>query len=128
LSEEYATKIAAVAPDRFVAPGVVVVDNDLDFYDYEIDIESGKDTANQQKLDSVSTVLQIIGGNEMLFQRVAQLGILDDIIKEVVFASGLQNDSIMRKLAYMNSQNMMNLPMQQPVSMAPAEQEQGQVM
>lgn len=107
VSQEYEQKLMAIAPERFVAEGVVLVDNNLDLYDYEIDIESGKDDVNAQRLDSIMKTLGLLEQSPMLAQRVATLGIADDFIKEIVFAAGLNNDNIAKKLSFLDSPNLM---------------------
>lgn len=106
VSAEYASRLLPVAPERFVGPQtVVVVDNRLDLFDYEIDIESGKDDVNAMRLDSIVKTLGLLEQSPMLAQRVMTLGIADDLVKEVVYASGLNNDSIARKLSFLDNAN-----------------------
>ena len=99
----------------------------LDFFSYEVDINSGKDEANAQKLDSVSTILSLINGSEMMSMRVAELGILDDLIKEIVFASGLNSESVSKKLSLLNTPAAptMGMPMQPPMQQQGAPQQAG---
>jgi hypothetical protein len=106
VSEEYTQRIASVAPERFIAPGQVLVENNLDLYDYEIDIESAKSDVDTLKLDSIMKMLGLLEQSPMLSARVAQLGIADDLIKEVIFASGLNNDQIAKKLSFLGSPNI----------------------
>lgn len=119
VSAEYAARLEAVAPERFVAPGLILVENDLDLYDYEIDIESGKDDVNEMKLGAVTRTLGLLEQSPMVGQRVAQIGILDDLIKEVIFASGLNNDSIAKKLAFLDNPNGAGTPSDVPFAGQP---------
>jgi hypothetical protein len=119
LSAEYSQKLMAIAPERFVQESVVLVDNDLDVFDYEIDIESAKSSVDQNKLDSIMKMLGLLEQSPMLSQRVAMLGIADDLIKEVIFASGLNNDSIAKKLSFLSDPNMMGQPNGDPMGGQP---------
>lgn len=103
VSSEYEQKILQVAPERIIAPGVVLVTNDLDLFDYVIDIESATDDINAMKLDSIYKVLGLFEQSPMMAQRVAELGILDDLIQETLYATGLKNDNIAKKLSFLDS-------------------------
>jgi hypothetical protein len=106
LSEEYVQRLRSIAPERFVTENTVIVDNALDLYDYEIDIESAKSSVDQNKLDAIMKMLGLLEQSPMLSQRVAMLGIADDLIKEVIFASGLNNDQIAKKLSFLDNPNL----------------------
>ncbi|MCL2806672.1 MAG: hypothetical protein FWD27_00685 [Coriobacteriia bacterium] len=106
VSQEYVQRLMPIAPERFVQDGVVLVENELNMYDYEIDIDSGNNDVDAMKLDSVMKMLGLLEQSPMLAQRVMSLGIADDLIKEIVFASGLNNDAIAKKLSFLDSPNM----------------------
>jgi hypothetical protein len=110
LSQEYVQRVLPIAPERFVSENVVLVNsNELNMFDYEIDIESGVDDVNSLKLDSVMKVLGLLEQSPMLAMRVQTLGIADDLIKEIVFASGLNNDNIAKKLSFLDNPNTMGM-------------------
>jgi hypothetical protein len=108
VSEQYARRLYDIDPTRFVNPTTVIATKALDLFDYEIDIESSRAEVNAQKLDAVMKMIGMLEQSPMLSQRVAALGIVDDLIKEVIFASGLNNDQIAKKLAFLSNPNLGN--------------------
>lgn len=107
VSSEYQSRLLPVAPERFVSDSLVLVKDELDLFDYEIDIESGKDDVNSLRLDSIMKTLGLLEQSPMLASRVMSLGIADDLIKEIVYASGLNNDNISKKLSFLDNVNLM---------------------
>ena len=105
VSQVYEQRLLTIAPERFIAEGVVLVDNNLNLFDYEIDIESGNTDVNAAKLDSIMKMLGLLEQSPMLAQKVLTLGIADDLIKEIVYASGLNNDNIAKKLSFLDNPN-----------------------
>lgn len=110
VSQEYEQRLIPIAPERFVADQVVIISNqDLSMFDYEIEIESGKDDVDSMKLDSIMKMLGLLEQSPMLAQRVQVLGIADDLIKEIIFATGLNNDNIAKKLSFLDNPNTMGI-------------------
>jgi hypothetical protein len=110
VSQEYEARMAQVAPERIIEDGAVLITNELDLYDFDIDIKSSTDDVNAQKLDSIMKVVGMISQFEPMQQRFLSLGIMDDFIKEIVMSSGLQNDNMVKKLSFLDNPNMAMSP------------------
>lgn len=108
VSQEYEERIRAVAPERIIEDGVVLVNNELDLFDYEIDIETSTNDVNALKLDSIMKFMGAISQIPLFEQRMASLGMIDPLLKEMALASGFQNDTLIKRLAALDSPNMMN--------------------